>query len=163
MKDIKKNVGGAPTKLSERTKAVILEAIEKGATYELAAASAGISYGTFNNWMKRGLAYELVIEDANPDAMIDDEENEFYDFYLAVKHSESVAALKWLGNIDIAANEGHWQAAAWKLERRYPQQYGKTVQEIQGKDGGPINIKNIDVTKLSDDELRRIIEDEGQG
>jgi hypothetical protein len=34
--------------------------------------------------------------------------------------------------IDKAAGEGTWQAAAWKLERRYPESYGRTVVTNQG-------------------------------
>ena len=37
----------------------------------------------------------------------------------------------WLAKIEQAANQGHWQAAAWKLERRYPQEYGRTVQNVE--------------------------------
>jgi hypothetical protein len=49
--------------------------------------------------------------------------------------------VKWLARIEQAASE-HWQAAAWKLERRYPKDYGRSVQqhEVGGPDGGPLTI-----------------------
>ena len=31
-------------------------------------------------------------------------------------------------------------AAAWKLAHRYPQMYGKTVEEHTGEDGGPVSV-----------------------
>ncbi len=32
--------------------------------------------------------------------------------------------------IDKAAADGKWQAAAWKLERRYPSQYGRQEKRL---------------------------------
>lgn len=107
-----------PTKYTPETVQKITQAIELGATYELACNYAGISYETFRKWMDAKVA-----------------------FYEAVKTAEGKGATKWLAKIEAAANE-HWQAAAWKLERRYPNDYGKTVQEnqITGKDGAPLSI-----------------------
>lgn len=129
---LEKDKGGAPSKLTNDSKLKVLAGIQRGATYELASAYAGISYSTFRNWMRKG---EEQDEQENGD--------EFLDFYRAVKNAEGVAAMLWLDKIDKAADGGYWQAAAWKLERRYPQQYGKTVQEIQGKDGAPIEYANL--------------------
>jgi hypothetical protein len=33
-----------------------------------------------------------------------------------------------------------WQASGWYLERKYPGKYGRKVQEVHGKDGGPVEI-----------------------
>lgn len=97
----------------------ITDAIRLGATYELACNYGGISHETFHQWRNN--------------------KPEFSD---AIKEAEGTAVVKWLALIDKAATEGSWQAAAWKLERRYPHDYGKTVQENQhtGKDGGPMTI-----------------------
>lgn len=90
-----------------------------GSTYELAASYAGISYQTFLDWQKS--------------------KSEFLD---TVKLAEGKAAVKWLSVIEQAANDGTWQAAAWKLERRYPNQYGKTVvnNQITGADGKELTV-----------------------
>ena len=88
----------------------ILDAISKGATYELACHYGGIAKDTFYNWL-----------------------NTKPDFSDAIKNAEGSAVVKWLEQIDKAAEGGTWQAAAWKLERRYPHQYGRTVQEFQGE------------------------------
>jgi len=119
-----KHPGGCPTKRTPENRAKILEAIRMGATYELAANYAGMSYQTFNEWTKDDI--------------------EFSD---ALKEAEGEAALKWLKKIESAAAR-NWFAAAWKLERRYPGQYGRTVTqtEVSGKDGGP-----IPVIRLPDD------------
>lgn len=112
--------GGRPTKLTPSVQKRICEAIEQGATYTLAAQYAGISYDSFNDWMKQGGEAE---------------DGEFCQFFHAVKAAEGKAAVKWLRKIETAANKGNWAAAAWKLERRYPQEYGRQVHELQGKDG----------------------------
>lgn len=92
-----------PTKYTPDCVERICEALKMGATYDLAAGYGGITYETFNTW-----------RDAKP---------EFSD---AVKAAEAEAAVGWLRKIEAASDES-WQAAAWKLERRYPSDYGRTV------------------------------------
>lgn len=86
----------------------LCHAIELGATYELACNYAGIHYDTFRTW-------QLT-------------KPEFSD---AIKDAEGKAVVGWLNIIEGEAAAGSWQAAAWKLERRYPHVYGKTVSEQQ--------------------------------
>lgn len=93
-----------PTKYNETIAKKITDAIRVGATFGLACAYAGISEDTFGRWRER-----------------------YADFAVAVKEAEGTAAIKWLAQIDKAAQEGSWQAAAWKLERKYPRDYGRRV------------------------------------
>lgn len=125
-----------PTKLTKAVQKRICDAIKQGATYELAAKYAGITYETLNNWRKAG-------EEA--------QEGEFFQFFQAIEEAEGMAAVKWLKKIETAANKGNWAAAAWKLERRYPRDYGRQVHELTGK------VQIEDVSKLSDDELEAIV------
>lgn len=113
-----------PTKYTPETINKIVEAIKMGATYELAAGYASISEAQFYEWKKR-----------KPE------------FLEAIKKAEGVAAMLWLAKIEKASTEGEWQAAAWKLERRYPHAYGKNVtqMEVTGKDGGPIELSVRDI------------------
>lgn len=96
------------SKFTPETQQRIVDAIALGATYELAAKSAGVTYDTLNEWRKTRPQFSEAIEKA-----------------------EGAAAAKWLAAIETAAAEGAWQAAAWKLERRYPRDYGRTVTEQQ--------------------------------
>jgi hypothetical protein len=107
------------SKYSPECVARIVEAIEQGSTYELAASYAGIHYDTFRVWQAEKPAFSE-----------------------AVKAAEGRAALKWLKLIEQAAKDGSWQAAAWKLERRYPEKYGRTVvnNQVTGEAGGPIRL-----------------------
>ena len=122
---------GRPSKLTPETQEKIVNAIRLSATYELASSYAGISYATFNNWMKRGSEAKS---------------GEFFEFFNAVKTAEGEGAISSLIKIEQAAKDGAWQAAAWKLERRYPASYGRTVQQVEhsGPDGGSIPIQYVD-------------------
>lgn len=50
---------------------------------------------------------------------------ELVEFFVEVEKATAVARLERLEQIDIAAASGSWQAAAWWLERRYPDEYGR--------------------------------------
>ena len=105
-------MAGRRTKYTPDTVKRLTDAITLGATYELACHYAGIDYSTFAKWM-----------------------NEKIEFSEAIKEAEGKGVMQWLAKIEKAANDGSWQAAAWKLERRYPQTYGRTVQDqnVSGK------------------------------
>jgi hypothetical protein len=124
----------APSKFTPLTVERLCKAIRLGATYELACKSAGISYDTLNNWRK-GKSFPAGTTKA--------EKVQFFD---AIEKAEGDAVLHWLGKIEDAANEGTWQAAAWKLERRYPREYGRTVQEHSGE-VSTVVIREIHVPK----------------
>jgi hypothetical protein len=101
-----------------------LTALAKGASYCIACGYAGISYNTLRRWMKAAEAIADLFEEqieTHPDRV-------YFDFYCDVRRVESYAALKWLEKID-EASQFHWQAAAWKLERRHPNDYGRVVNE----------------------------------
>jgi len=98
----------------------LIDAVSKGASYILACNYAGISPVTFNKWMKKG---EEQLEDYD-DGIIE-KGDEFLEFYMSIRAAEGEAAKGWLTIIDQAATNGDWKAAAWKLEKRYPKEYGK--------------------------------------
>lgn len=87
------------------------QAILIGATYELAALYAGISISTFERWRRAA----AKARDGTPLARLRQR----------LQEAEGRAAIGWLAKIEKAANEGSYQAAIWKLERRYPEMYGR--------------------------------------
>lgn len=94
---------GQPTKCTPEAKARMLYAIGKGAPYQLACDYAGIHYTTFLNW--RAKAEQEKIKD-------------YVDFFRELKIKQGETAIHWLEKIDEAMEDGSWQTAAWKLERR---------------------------------------------
>lgn len=119
---------GRPTKLTPEVQQRIVQAIQMGATYELACKYGGVSYDAFNEWRNKGDAASTGV---------------YRQFCDAINDAEGKAAVSWLAKIEKAATDGAWQAAAWKLERRYPHDYGKQVQEISGPNGNPVPIQHI--------------------
>jgi len=115
---------GRPTKYTPESAKKITDAIRLGSTYHLACLYAGVDDHSLIRWRHR-----------HPD------------FDAAVREAEGAGAIGWLAKIERAANDGEWTAAAWKLERRYPQEYGRRVTEVQGPEGGaiPVRIYEVDV------------------
>ena len=91
-----------PSKYTPETVKRIMQAIGTGAGYKQAAAYGGISYDTLNTWRQ-----------------------EFSEFSEALKKAEAEALVGRLDVIDDAAINGTWQAAAWWLERKYPDDWGR--------------------------------------
>lgn len=132
---------GRPTKLTPAIQRRIAKAIRLGLTYALAAEYGGISYFTFNNWMKAG---EEVDTETDPD-------NPYLQFLQAVKKSEADLAVEIMTEIKAASKDPkHWQAGAWILERRWPEMYGRQRIEHSGPDGGPIPVKAYEVFSPDD-------------
>lgn len=122
-------MAGRRSKYTPETVDKLTQAIRLGATYKLACDYAGIDTSTFYDWR-----------------------NTKPQFSNAIKLAEGEGALKHLVNIDRAANgikdaDGNWielpdwKASAWKLERRYPQMYGRQAIELSGPDGKEIKVK----------------------
>lgn len=109
----------------EETQRKIVAAIRGGATMKQACSIAGITRATFNRYAK------LAEQGEQPWADIWDR------FYKAVDEG----VMRKLAVIDRAAEEGNWTAAAWWLERNFPEQYAlRNRTELTGKDGEPIKI-----------------------
>lgn len=106
-------MAGRKTKLTPEVQAAIVQALGVGATREHAYQYAGISHETFYNWMEKG-------EAGKPP---------YVEFFDAVKNTEAKAVVGWLAHIETAARAGNWQAAAWKLERRYPKMFGRGLAD----------------------------------
>lgn len=103
--------------------AALLEAIEQGMPLKQAAAVAGMSYDTLNHWQKRG-----ENESAPP---------EYCQFYQLLRRSQAVAMQVHLSSICDAAKRD-WRAAAWMLERRYPEDFARQQIEHTGPGGKPL-------------------------
>ncbi len=103
---------GRPSKLTDEVQKVIVEAVERGNFYSAAAERAGIDYSTFKRWMEKG-----------------QQDGAEFDRYRAFRAAILVANAECqdvqLSRINTAARTGTWQAAAWILERRFPEEWGR--------------------------------------
>ena len=98
-----------PTKLTPAVLERIVQAVKAGLTYEVAAQAAGVDRATFYRWKARGEH---------------DQHGPYRDLCDVLKKAEAEAEAHMLGIIRDAAPT-QWQAAAWFLERRYPERYGR--------------------------------------
>jgi hypothetical protein len=103
-------MAGRKSKLTEELTQVICENIELGLSYNLTCQAAGITFETFNEWMKAGAAGK---------------EKKFCDFYDKVRVSEATCAKNCLTRIRAAAERGSLAGDMWLLERRYAADYGR--------------------------------------
>jgi hypothetical protein len=93
----------------------VIGALRAGNYLETAAAFAGISVSTLRNWLRagrRGSSPELA------------------DFYRMVQQARAAAEVEALERI---RRDPAWQAAAWRLERAYPERWGRRVVEVNAR------------------------------
>ncbi len=133
------------SKLTPEIQKEIGNNIKLGMPLKFAAEAAGISEKTFYLWMNQGEK---------------DEKGKFHDFFIHCNNCKSVGVKLHLSLITKAANEGSWQASAWILERRHPEEFGrKDKLELNGKmkHSGEMNLHI-----LSDEELMEIINNDSK-
>ena len=151
---------GRPSKLTPEIQEEILRVIKSGNYIETACAYVGINKSTFYEWLKRG-AREKDRVAKNPRAKVRKSEKPYVDFHNAVEKALAQAEIRDVAIIGKAAEE-NWQAAAWRLERKFPERWGRKDRfalEHMGKDGGPIetiHTEQIDLSKLTDKELEQL-------
>jgi Transposase len=135
-----------PTKLTPKAKERIIQSIRAGNHVEPACRAAGIAPSTFYSWLARGEREPAGIYGA---------------FCEELRLAEAEAEVHAVALLRRAMPDD-WRAALAYLERRHPDRWRRrTSTELTGKGGGPIQTDHrpaIDLTKLSDDELR-ILED----
>ena len=115
---------GRPSLLTASRQRILLAAIERGLSYKQASALAGISYDSFNRWRKQGMT-----PDASP---------EIRDLCDQLEAAQARGADSLLATIREATNQGSWKAAAWMLERRFPEQWDRAR-----KADDPLDMFNI--------------------
>lgn len=117
------------SKLTPEKQSELFTLIAGGNTNESAAALAGISSSTFYDWKARG-------EKAKS--------GKYREFYETIKRAEALAEAK---RIEIIRNamEGkgkfdqpNWTAAAWYLERRWPERWGRRKVEAEVNHSGEV-------------------------
>jgi transposase len=115
-----------PPKLTDERTQKLMLVLRTGAYIETACAFVGIEKETFHRWMRQGeKGGKRFAAHAAFRAEI-----------MRVMAEAEVSALARIAK----AGETIWQADAWRLERRYPERYGRQRIEHTGVDGGPIQV-----------------------
>lgn len=115
-------IGGRFTLMTPENTKRICEALRMGSSYELACDYAGVHYTTYRSWMRK--AADRIEAGA-------DESDQYVKFQYEIKKAIGDRTLCWLKIIQNSAENGQWQAAAWKLERCEREHFSKDSSEIK--------------------------------
>ena len=139
---------GRPTKLTPELIERIRLGMSSGAYIETASAQAGINPDTLRDWLRKGAAgksalhrqFSATIEKAEAEAEMRALAT-IQEFGRGMMVDVVTTTVKGTGPNAITETKTErrpvreWTAAAWYLERRRPQRWGRRVVELQGKDG----------------------------
>lgn len=135
-----------PSKLTPSIQAALVASIANGATRQAAADLAGIGAATVREWIARG-------EGRDPDRPATPE---LEGFAAEVRRAEASLEIRC---VETILESDNWRAAAWLLERRFPDRWGPSARhevraEVVTRDE-PAALP-FDLKLLSDDQLARI-------
>lgn len=133
---------GRPTKLTREMMERIVNAVKAGNYVETAVAWSGVSKENFYKWLKRGATAKSGI---------------YADFHDALERAWAEGEVRDVAAIG-AATATSWQAAAWRLERKFQKRWGRAERmEVTGRDGGPLEQKHEHVVTAESLTLARAI------
>jgi transposase len=98
---------GRPTKLTPELQDRIVALLRAGNYIETAARFCDVDKVTLYAWLKRGN------RQAN---------GPFREFLNAVERAQAEAEIR---DLEVIRQEPSWQARAWRLERKFPQRWGR--------------------------------------
>jgi hypothetical protein len=145
---MKSNRTGRPCKLTLEVRKIILDAIAAGGLYKHAAALGGVSRITLNNWLNKGkrakrgefFDFLIAVKRAEANAVI----NAVVRIQKAAEGGEliedrtrtSTRTYRDGSSITVIVHvqkwtRPAWQAAAWFLERRCPEDYGRNAHQLR--------------------------------
>jgi transposase-like protein len=114
-------------KLNEDRATKVVEMIKGGCPRLFAARAAGVVERTLHYWLRKGRDERKRRDDG-------DEPNADLDMFVRlvddVELAEATCVSKAVGMVTAAAESGVWSAAAWWLERRWPEEFGANRAEI---------------------------------
>jgi len=110
-----KHPGGRPVKLTPEVHQKFVTLIQNGNYIECAAKVCAISKETVYAWLKKGALEKKGIY------------REFSDAVCTAQGMSEARDVITVGK----ASEKDWKAAAWRLERKFPQRWGR--QDSEGK------------------------------
>lgn len=111
-----------PSKLTPEVQTLVVEMLQAGNFIETAAAAAGIDRDTIRQWLKRGARAKSG------------KFRRFRDEVVKAMAESEAGLIALVGNAAIGGDgvRGQWQAAAWLLERKFPEKYARR-QKIEAK------------------------------
>lgn len=126
------------TKYTLELQESICKALRRGMYLETAAALSDVSKAQLYEWLKRGKQQPDGVYGTLPDA---------------VEKAIAEGEARDLDTIDEAAQQGQWQAAAWRLERRAPSRWGRKDRvKVEAEQAAEARVGEIPFGWSADDE-----------
>ena len=114
---------GAPLKINEEIIFQITKAVKNGNYIETASAYVNIDKTTLYDWLRRGRRErDRVRKDGR--LRIKKDEQIFVNFSHALEKALAEAEMRDVMIVG-KAGETQWQASAWRLERKFPEKWGR--------------------------------------
>jgi len=129
-------LAGRPTKLTKELIEEIAQYLRAGNYIETTAALVGIHRDSIYEWLKRGNAEIDRVSKSNR-SRIRKREEIFVEFTDTVKKAQAQSEAMLVGLIGQAAQK-NWTAAAWRLERKYPDKWGRTERNVATAQDDPV-------------------------
>jgi transposase len=127
------NKGRGPGRPSVLTKELIAE-FRKLLVYvaymDTIASYLGVDRSTWRKWLKRGRTEWNRLNREGEHAEVLESEEIYLEFFASYKKGLAESEIRDCTLIAKAAEE-NWTAAAWRLERRFPQRWGSNAKEIR--------------------------------
>lgn len=112
---------GRPTKFTKPIRAKILEGMKSGLWRKDAAAYAGVSREALHDWLEIAKKQEA--------AGMSETDSDYIHFSHDLEIAEAQYKFRLIGRITTASMKD-WKAAAWILERKHPDEYGRKDAKI---------------------------------
>lgn len=136
----RKAKAGRPSSMTAEAVERLLQALRAGNFRNVAVEWAGVGERTFREWMAKGGEQKA---------------GKFRDFRRRVMEAEQAAEIRAVGLLMKAA-ENDAKHAAWWLERKFPERWGRRDRhEVTGAGGGPLQTEAA-VSGLTTAELRKL-------
>ncbi len=139
-------VTGRPLGWSQEIQDEMVAILKDGNYVETACAIVGLAKSTFYDWTNWGRqARDKVNKD--PNAKLTKNERICLDFSDAIKKASAEAEARDLYLIGQAAKYS-WQAAAWRLERKFPDRWGRKTPRDADEQDARIKKLNAETEKV---------------
>ena len=128
-------MSGPDPLLTSQVRDQIVRHLESGSSLEVAARAAGVARRTLQRWLAAGEEVEAAAEVGSKLSV---REQAYLELREAAGMARARAQVRALASIQKAAVGGSWQAAAWFLERVFPEEFSAKRGREKGVGGRPV-------------------------
>ena len=120
--------------LTDQVRDQIVRHLESGSSLEVAARAAGVARRTLQRWLAAGEEAEAAADGRG----LSPRERAYLELREAAGVARARAQVRALATIQKAGLDGSWQAAAWFLERVFPEEFSARRAREKGVGGRPV-------------------------